>query len=141
MSAATLLQELKSMRTDLTGQIAKLSDDLKGFQRNISERLLKIESVISIFDEIDGLLTKQQDLATDVESIEESLSFVNTGTDEMNNLRKSHEELNIKLEHLERYPRDLNIRILGDNEEVGEDCMHGDNFGAYHASLLRRRNS
>ena len=27
MSAATLLIELKSMRTDLTGQIAKLNDD------------------------------------------------------------------------------------------------------------------
>ena len=31
MAAAELLEELKSMRLDLTGQITKLSDDLKDF--------------------------------------------------------------------------------------------------------------
>ena len=47
MAAAELLEELKSMRLDLTGQITKLSDDLKDFQRNTNERLQNIESVMS----------------------------------------------------------------------------------------------
>ena len=38
MAAAELLEEL----IDLTGQITKLSDDLKDFQRNTNERLQKI---------------------------------------------------------------------------------------------------
>jgi len=33
MAALELLEELKSMRLDLTGQITKLSNDLKDFQR------------------------------------------------------------------------------------------------------------
>ena len=37
MAAAELLEELKSMTLDLTGQITKLSDDLKDFQRNTNE--------------------------------------------------------------------------------------------------------
>ena len=50
------------MRLDLTGQITKLSDDLRAFQRNTNERLQKIESVMSKVDEIDGLKIKQQQL-------------------------------------------------------------------------------
>jgi len=72
MAATELLEELKSMRLDLTGQITKLSDDLKDFQRNTNERLQKIESVMSKADEIDGLKTKQQQLETDVDNIKES---------------------------------------------------------------------
>jgi len=72
MAAAELLEELKSMRLDLTGQITKLSDDLKDFQRNTNERLQKIESVVSKVDEIDGLKTKQQQLEADVDNIKES---------------------------------------------------------------------
>ena len=52
MAAVELLEELKSMRLDLTGQITKLSDDLKYFQRNTNERLQKIESVMSKVDEM-----------------------------------------------------------------------------------------
>ena len=52
MAAAELLEELKSMRLDLTVQITKLSDDLKDFQRNTNERLQKIESVMFKVDEI-----------------------------------------------------------------------------------------
>jgi len=41
MTTAELLEELKSMKLDLTGQITKLSNDLKDFQRNTNERLQK----------------------------------------------------------------------------------------------------
>ena len=41
MSATELLEELKLMRLDLTGQMTKLSDDLKDFQRNTNESCKK----------------------------------------------------------------------------------------------------
>lgn len=44
MAAAELLEELKSMRLYLSGQITKLSDDLKDFQRNTNERLQKMKA-------------------------------------------------------------------------------------------------
>ena len=121
-AAADLLEELKSMRAELKGHITKLSDELKDFQRNTNERLSKIESIMSKVDEIDGIKSKQQELQGDVESIKESLNFVNINTEEVENLRKSN-ELKKKVEHLERYSRDFNIRILGVNETQGEDCL------------------
>jgi len=51
------------------------------------------------------------------------LNFVNINTEEVENLCESDEELKVKLEHLERYSRDLGIRILGVNESEGEDCL------------------
>jgi len=47
---------------------------------------------------------------------------MNANTEEIDNLRQSNDDLRKKLEHLERYSRDLNIRILGASEEDGEDC-------------------
>ena len=41
MAAAKVLEELKSLRLDLTGQITKLSDDLKDFQRNRKRKAAK----------------------------------------------------------------------------------------------------
>ena len=38
-------------------------------------------------------------------------------------LQESNRELKSKLEHLERYSRDFNIRLIGVEEEEGEDCM------------------
>ena len=106
MAAAELLEELKSMRLDLTGQITKLSDDLKYFQSNTNERLQKIESVICKIDEIDGLKTKQEQLQADVDDMKESLNFVSFNAEEVDNLRRSNDELKKRLEHLERYSRD-----------------------------------
>ena len=123
MAAAELLEELKSMRLDLTGQITKLSDDLKYFQSNTNERLQKIESVICKIDEIDGLKTKQEQLQADVDDMKESLNFVSFNAEEVDNLRRSNDELKKRLERLERYSRDFNIRVLGVNENEGEDCM------------------
>ena len=44
-------------------------------------------------------------------------------TEEIYNLRQSNDELRKKLEHMERYSRDFNIRVLGVSEVDGEDCM------------------
>ena len=44
MAAAELLEELKSMRLDLTGQITKLSDDLKDFQRKLTKGCKKLKA-------------------------------------------------------------------------------------------------
>ena len=66
---------------------------------------------------------KQQELEGDAESIKESLNFVNINTEEVENLCKSNEELKKKVEHLELYSRDFNIRILGVNETQGEHCL------------------
>ena len=123
MASAKVLEELKSMRLDLTGQITKLSDDLKDFQRNTNERLQKIESVMFKVDEIDGLKTKQQQLEADVDNMKESLNFVSFNDEEVDNLRRSNDDLKKRLEHLERYSREFNIRVLGVNEDEGEDCM------------------
>ena len=78
---------------------------------------------MSKVDEIDGIKSMQQELEGDVESIKESLNFVNINTEEVENLRKSNEELKKKVEHLERYSRDFNIRILGVNDTQSEDCL------------------
>ena len=48
---------------------------------------------------------------------------MNTNTEQIDNLRRSNDDLLKKLEHLERYSRDFNVRILGVSEEDGEDCM------------------
>jgi len=93
MAAAELLEELKSMRLDLTGQITKLSNDLKDFQRNTNERLQKIESVMFNVDEIDGLKTKQQQLEADVDNMKESLNFVSFNAEDVDNLRISNDDL------------------------------------------------
>ena len=124
-ATADLLQELKSMRAALKGHITKLSDELKDFQRDTNDRLLKIESIMSKVDEIDGIKSKQQELEGDVESIKDSLNFVNINIDheEVENLRQSNEELKKKVEHLEQYSTDFNITILGVNETQGEDCL------------------
>ena len=118
-----VLEELKLMRSDLTSQVMKLSDDVKLFQRNTNERLQKIESVISKIEEIDGLKFKQQELEAGVDSLKTSLNGMDANTEVINNLRQSSDELRKKLEHMERYSRDFNIRVLGVSEEDGEDCM------------------
>lgn len=81
-----VLEELKLMRSDLTTQIKKLSDDVKLFQRNTNERLQKIETVISKLEEIDGLKFKQQELEAGFDSLKTSLNSMNTNTEEIDNL-------------------------------------------------------
>ena len=74
-------------------------------------------------DEIDGLKTKQQQLEADVDNMKESLNFVSSNAEEVDNLRKSNDDLKKRLDYLERYSRDFNIRVLGVNEDESEDCM------------------
>ena len=78
---------------------------------------------MSKVDEIDGLKTKQQQLEADVDNMKESLNFGSFNAEEAENLRRSNDELKKRLENLERYSRDFNIRVLGVNEDEGEDCM------------------
>ena len=115
--------ELKSMRGDLKNQISALSEHLKDFQRNTNARLEKIESVICKLDEIDVLTTKQKDLEKDVEGVKASVDAMNATVSEMDSLRGAYTELQKKLEHLERYSRDYNIRVIGVDEESDEECM------------------
>jgi len=61
---------------------------------------------MSKVEEIDDVKNKQQQLEGDVESLKESLNFVNSNTEDVESLRKSNEELTKKVEHLERYSRD-----------------------------------
>ena len=48
---------------------------------------------------------------------------MSTNAEEVETLRRKNDELRKTLEHLERYSRDFNIRVLGVNEDEGEDCM------------------
>ena len=71
---AKVLQELKSMWSDLTGQIRKLGADLTDFQQDTNASLAKIESVMSIIDEIDNLKIIAQELDEEVDRIQVSLT-------------------------------------------------------------------
>ena len=96
-----LLQEIKSMRTDLKGHITKLGSELKDFQSNTNERperLLKNESILSQ-SRTQGRpqgLSQRQELKGDVKRMKESLNFVNINTEEVESLRKSNEKLKKK---------------------------------------------
>ena len=57
-----ILEELKSLRSDLTQQMQKISDELATFQGTTDTRLAKIESVISKIDENDNLKPKVEKL-------------------------------------------------------------------------------
>ena len=74
-------------------------------------------------DEIDGLKTKQQQLEANVDNMMESLNFASFNAKEVDNLHRSNDDLKKRLEHLEQYSRDFNIRLPGVNEDEGEDCM------------------
>ena len=102
-----VLEELNLRRSDLTSQIKKLRDEVKLFQSHTNERLQKIERVISKVEEIDGLKFKQQELEAGFDSLKTSLNSVNTNTEEIDNLRRSNDDLRKKVEHLERYSRDF----------------------------------
>ena len=63
-----ILEELKSLRSDLTQQMQKLSDQLATFQGTTDTRLAKIESVISKIDEIYNSKPKVEKLEEDMTS-------------------------------------------------------------------------
>ena len=135
-----VMAELKSMRGDLKNQISALSENLKDFQRNTNARLEKIESVISKLDEIDVLTTEQKDLEKDVKGVKASVDAMNATVSEMDSLRGGYTELQKKLEHLERYSRDYNIRVIGVDEESGEDCtVYGNCLKLRESTGSRRR--
>ena len=80
-------------------------------------------SVISKLDEMDVLKTKQKDLEKNVEGVKVSVAAMNVTVSEMDSLRGGYTELQKKQEHLERYSRDYNIRVIGVDKQNGKDCM------------------
>ena len=92
----------------------------KKFQGTTDTRLAKIESVISIIDEIDHLKPKVEKLEEEVGNMKQS---VNTTLSETRNLFQCNEELKRSVERLERYSRDFNIRVVCVVEQDGEDCL------------------
>ena len=116
-----ILEELKSLRSDLTQQMQKISDELVTFQGTTDTGLAKIERGISKIDEIDILKPKVEKLKEEVGNVKES---VNTTLNETRNLfQECNEELKRRVERLERYSRDFNIRVVGVVEQDGEDCL------------------
>ena len=118
-----ILEELKSLRSYLTKQMQIISDELAiaTFKNTTDARLAKIENVISKIDEIDQLKPKVEKLEEDVGGLKES---VNTTLNETEKLfQECNVELKRRVERLERYSRDFNIRVLGVAEEDGENCL------------------
>ena len=72
---------------------------------------------MSKINEIDSLNNKAQERGEEVDWIKVSLTSAKS-TVEADSL-----ELKNKLERLERYSRDFDIRLVGVEEEEGEDCM------------------
>ena len=72
---------------------------------------------------MDVLKTKQKDLEKNVEGVKVSVDAMNATVSEMDSLRGGYTELEKKLEHLKRYSRDNNFRVIGINKQNGEDCM------------------
>ena len=126
---AEVLKELKSMRSELTVQMRKLGEDLTNFQQETNARLTKIKSVMSKIDNIDNLNIKAKELDEEVHCMKDSLTSTNTSVGELdakmvdfrNRLQNSNMDLRNRMEHLERYSRDFNVR--GVIEEEGEDYM------------------
>lgn len=118
--SAEVMQELKSMRSELCGQMAQLSD-----------RLSKIECVVSKIDEIDKIVSKVLQIEESAAEMKESLESLNTRVGELENktgdserlFQKTNQEFFTRIMNLERYSRDYNIRIIGVEEEEGEDCI------------------
>ena len=98
----------------------KFSDELATFQGATDTRLAKIESVISKIDEIDNLKPKVEKLEEEVGDMKQS---VNITLNKVSNVfQECNVELKRKVERLERYSRDINIRVVGVAEQDGEDC-------------------
>ena len=72
----TILEGLKSLRSDLTSQIKIISDDFAILGSETNARLAKIESIISKVDEIDNIKPKVQKLEADVDDARKSLSML-----------------------------------------------------------------
>ena len=69
-----ILEELKSLQSDLTKQMQKISDELSTFQGVTDARLAKIEMLFKKIDEIDHLKPKVEKLEEDVSGLKVGLS-------------------------------------------------------------------
>lgn len=86
-----ILEELKSLRSDLAQQMQKISDELVTFQGSTDARLAKIESVISKIDEIDDLKPNVEKLEEDVGGMKQSVSIT------LNETRNLFQECHVEL--------------------------------------------
>ena len=108
------------MRSELCGQMAPLSD-----------RLTKIECVISKIDEIEKIIPKVLQIEDSVAEMKESLNTLDTRVGELDKKtqdlerlsQKNNQDLFLRIMNLERYSRDYKIKIIGVEEEEGEDCI------------------
>ena len=86
---------------------------------------------MSKIDDIDNLNVKAKELDEEFHRMKDSLTSTNTSVEELdaemvdlrNRLQNSNIDLRNRMENLERYSRDFNIRVIGVIEEEGEDCM------------------
>ena len=94
--------------------------------------LSKIKFVISKIDEIDKIIPKVLQIEESAAEIKELLESLNTRVGELENKtrdserlfqKKNNQKLFTRIMNLERYSRDYNIRIIGLEEEEGEDCI------------------
>lgn len=92
--SAKVMQELKSMRSELRGQMTKLSNDLTNFQCNKNDRLTKIESVISKIEEIEEINTKFHKITKDVAGVKEALDFMDTTVGGLNSMTRCLQKSN-----------------------------------------------
>ena len=108
-----ILEELKSLRSDLTKQMQKISYELATFQ-GVTDAVTKI-------DEIDHFKPKVEKLEEDVGGLKASVETT------LNETEKLFQECNVKLkrrvERLERYSQDFNIPLLVVIEEECENCL------------------
>ena len=128
------------MKQPHTTNAKKTSDELATFQGTTDTRLAKIESIISKIYEIDNLKPEVEKLEEEVSNMKQS---VNTMVNETRNLfQECIEELKRRVERLERYSTDFNIRVVGVFEQDGEDCLliiHNLYFLALEMTLTRLR--
>ena len=84
----------------------------------------KIECVISKIDAIDKIIPKVLQIEESAAEMKESLNSLNTRTRDSERLfQKNNQDLFTRIMNLERYSRDYNIRIIGVEEDEGEDCI------------------
>ena len=57
------------------------------------------------------------------DSLTSTKSFVGELDDKMVEFKKRNMDLRKRIEHLERYSRDFNNRVIGVDEDEGEECM------------------
>ena len=115
-----VMQELKLVRSKLCRQMGQLSN-----------RLSKIECVISKLDEIGKIIPKIIHIEESATKMKILLNFLGTWVGELENnkwdskwlVQKNHQDLFTRIVNLEWYSCDYNSRIISKEEQEGKDCI------------------